>query len=291
MHRIETTKMNRRAFLKKLTRTGFAAVLATSLAYGYARWVEPSHLTVTHHTLSHPLIPKAFHGVKLLQFSDLHLGHYDSLKRFYHVIDRINALEPDLVVFTGDLLHEANRYPHAETVAEALANIRAPLGKFSVYGNHDHGGYGTDIYRRLMERAGFRVLVNEHALVHRGQEAIAVAGGDDMMLGRPDWAKMTAGIPPATYTIALVHEPDSAIETCRYPIHVQLSGHSHGGQIQLPFIGPLITPPLSERYYEGFYHVGGLVLYVNRGLGTTRVPLRFFAPPELTVFSLTNREK
>lgn len=287
MHHIETAKMSRRTFLKKLARTGLAAALATTAAYSYARWIEPACVSVTRHTLSHPLIPKSFAGTTMLQFSDLHLGHYYGLKRFDQVIDQINKLEPDLIVFTGDLLHEANRYPHTEAVAEALARLRAPLGKFSVYGNHDHGGYGTDIYRRLMERAGFRVLVNEHALIRRGQHAIAIAGSDDMMLGRPDWSKMTNGIPPATYTIALVHEPDGALETSRLPIHVQLSGHSHGGQIQLPFIGPLITPPLSERYYEGFYHVGGLLLYVNRGLGTTRVPLRFFAPPELTVFSLT----
>ncbi|MFC0296818.1 metallophosphoesterase [Geobacillus jurassicus] len=286
MHHIETTKLSRRAFLKKLARTSFRAALATAAASGYTLWIEPAELTVTHHTLSHPLIPKSFAGVKLLQFSDLHLGHYYGLERFYRVIGRINELGPDLVVFTGDLLHEANRYPHTETVAEALAGIRAPLGKFSIYGNHDHGGYGTNIYRRLMERAGFRVLVNEHVLVRRGHDAIAIAGSDDMMLGQPDWSKMTRGIPPATYTIALVHEPDGALETRRFSIHVQLSGHSHGGQIQLPFIGPLITPPLSERYYEGFYHVGGLLLYVNRGLGTTRVPLRFLAPPELTVFSL-----
>ncbi|AGE21521.1 MULTISPECIES: metallophosphoesterase [Geobacillus] len=287
MHHIETTKLSRRAFLKKLARTSFSAALAMAAASGYARWIEPAELTVTHHALSHPLIPKSFAGVKLLQFSDLHLGHYYGLERFYRIMGRINELGPDLVVFTGDLLHEANRYPHVDAVAEALAGVRAPLGKFCIYGNHDHGGYGTDIYRRLMERAGFRVLVNEHALVRRGHGAIAIAGSDDMMLGRPDWSKMTNGIPRATYTIALVHEPDGAIEARRFPIHVQLSGHSHGGQIQLPFIGPLITPPLSERYYEGFYHVGGLLLYVNRGLGTTRVPLRFFAPPELTVFSLT----
>jgi predicted MPP superfamily phosphohydrolase len=290
MEHLETVKMNRRTFLKKMVLTGVGGILATTFSYGYARFIEPAQLTVTHHIISHPLIPKEFTGTKLLQFSDVHLGHYYGLQRFHHTIAKINELQPDIVVFTGDLLHEPNKYPHIDAITDALSHIRAPLGKFSIYGNHDHGGYGTDIYRHIMEKAGFHMLVNEHVLIRRQHgRFIAIAGSDDMMLGRPNFAKMVESIPDSTYTIVLLHEPDGAIQTSRYPVHLQLSGHSHGGQIQLPFIGPLITPPLSEKYYEGFYRIRHLTLYVNRGLGTTRVPLRFLSPPELTVFTLQHR--
>lgn len=289
MERLEITKMNRRTFLKKLLGIGAGGMLATSLSYYYARFIEPRQLTVTHHVISHPLIPEEFTGIKLLQFSDVHLGHYYGLKRFRRIIQKINELQPDIVLFTGDLLDEPNKYPHIEAVASELSRIRAPLGKFSIYGNHDHGGYGTNIYRDIMEKAGFRMLVNEHTLIRKARSFIAIAGGDDMMLGKPDFSKMIKSIPDSTYTIVLLHEPDGAMQMSRYPAHLQLSGHSHGGQVQLPFIGPLITPPLSETYYEGFYQINHLTLYVNRGLGTTRIPLRFLSPPELTVFTLQHQ--
>lgn len=290
MERLEITKMNRRTFLKKLMITGIGGILATSFSYGYARFIEPAQLTVTHHIISHPLIPKEFTGTKLLQFSDVHLGHYYELSRFRHTIKKINELQPDIVLFTGDLLDEPNKYPHIDAVANELSRIHAPLGKFSIYGNHDHGGYGTEIYRYIMEKSGFQMLVNEHVLIKRQNESfIAIAGVDDMMLGKPNFSDMIKSIPDSTYTIVLLHEPDGAIQMSRYPAHLQLSGHSHGGQVQLPFIGPLITPPLSETYYEGFYQIHHLTLYVNRGLGTTRIPLRFLSPPELTVFTLQHQ--
>jgi uncharacterized protein len=289
MERLEITKMNRRTFLKKLLGTGVGGMLAALLSYYYARFIEPGQLTITHHIISHPLIPKEFTGIKLLQFSDVHLGHYYGLDRFRHIIKKINELQPDIVLFTGDLLDKPNKYPHIDAVARELSRVRAPLGKFSIYGNHDHGGYGTDIYRYIMEKAGFRMLVNEHALIRKERSFIAIAGADDMMLGKPNFSEMVKSIPDSTYTIVLLHEPDGAMQTSRYPAHLQLSGHSHGGQVQLPFIGPLITPPLSERYYEGFYQISHLTLYVNRGLGTTRIPLRFLSPPELTVFTLQHQ--
>ncbi|MBA2874176.1 metallophosphoesterase [Thermaerobacillus caldiproteolyticus] len=290
MERLEVTKMNRRTFLKKSIWTGIGGMIATSFGYYYARFIEPARLTVTHHTIFHPLIPKGFTGIKLIQFSDVHLGHYYGLRRFVHTVQKINELQPDIVLFTGDLLHEPNKYAHIDDVISALAGIRAPLGKFSIYGNHDHGGYGTDTYRHIMNKAGFRMLVNEHVMIElMDKSKIAIAGVDDMMLGNPNFPEMLKNIPPSTYTIVLLHEPDGAAETSRYPVHLQLSGHSHGGQIQLPFIGPLITPPLATKYYEGFYQIGDLTLYVNRGLGTTRMPLRFLTPPELTVFTLKHQ--
>jgi predicted MPP superfamily phosphohydrolase len=285
-----TTNMNRRTFLKKSFLSVMGGMFLASFGYYYARFMEPARLTVTKHTIFHPLIPKSFDGLNIVQFSDTHLGRYYPLERLSHTVKKINELQPDIVFFTGDLIDEPNKYPYTNDVISILANIRAPLGKFSIYGNHDHGGYGTDIYRNIMNKAGFRMLVNEHVMIELiDKSKIAIAGVDDMMLGNPDFAAMLKQIPPSTYTIVLLHEPDGATETACYPVHLQLSGHSHGGQIQLPFIGPLITPPLATEYYEGFYQIGDLTLYVNRGLGTTRMPFRFLTPPELTVFTLKHQ--
>ncbi|WP_409978169.1 metallophosphoesterase [Anoxybacteroides tepidamans] len=284
------TQINRRTFLKKSALSLLGGMFVASFGYYYARFIEPSRLTVTEHSIVHPLIPKGFDGVTILQFSDTHLGHYYSLDRLSHIVKRINDISPDLVVFTGDLIDAPNQYPYIDDIIPILSDIRAPLGKFSIYGNHDHGGYGTDLYRNIMERAGFRMLLNEHVMIELiDNSKIAIAGSDDLMLGKPHFDRMFHQISPSTYTILLLHEPDGAMKAARYPVHLQLSGHSHGGQIQLPFIGPLITPPLAIQYYEGFYKIQDLTLYVNRGLGTTRMPFRFLSPPELTVFTLKHQ--
>ncbi|KXG10371.1 putative metallophosphoesterase [Anoxybacillus sp. P3H1B] len=285
-----TPQMNRRTFLKKSIGSLLGGMFIASFGYYYARFIEPSRLTISKHSITHPLIPKSFDGMTIVQFSDTHLGDYYSLERLNQLVSQINDIKPDLVVFTGDLIDAPHQYPHAHQIIPILSRIRAPFGKFSIYGNHDHGGYGTNLYRNIMNQAGFHMLVNEHAIIQLVDKSkIAIAGMDDLMLGRPHFEQTFQQIPPSTYTILLLHEPDGAIQAAHYPVHLQLSGHSHGGQIQLPFIGPLITPPLAIQYYEGFYEVGKMRLYVNRGLGTTRMPLRFLTPPELTIFTLKHQ--
>ncbi|MBA2870613.1 hypothetical protein HNQ85_000883 [Anoxybacillus calidus] len=280
----------RRQFLKKSLSFMISGFVSTTIGYLYARFIEPKQLVTTNHVISHPLIPKSFDGVKIVQFSDTHLGHFYDLKQLERIVHKINELNPDLVVFTGDLIDEPNKYPDTKQIIPILKKIEARLGKFSIYGNHDHGGYGTEIYLDIMNRANFKTLINEHVIIELlDKSKIAIAGLDDMMLGKPNFSAMTRDIPPNTYTIALLHEPDGANITASFPVHLQLSGHSHGGQIQIPFLGPLVTPPLAVKYYEGFYKINDLTLYVNRGLGTTRMPFRFFSLPELTVFTLKHQ--
>jgi predicted MPP superfamily phosphohydrolase len=283
--------MKRRTFLKKLFSNFAKGALFTSIGYFYAKYIEPKRLVVHSYTIAHPLIPARFDGIKLLQFSDVHLGYYYDVDEFHKVVKRINSLRPHIVFFTGDLLDEPNRYDYTNEVTMLLKEISAPLGKFCIYGNHDHGGYGTDIYREIMTKAGFDLLVNDQKIIQLDeQNKIMIVGLDDFMLGKPDFTPIANQLSSSIYTIALLHEPDTADQTAQYPIHLQLSGHSHGGQIQLPFIGPLITPPLAKKYYEGFYDVEGMRLYVNRGLGTTRMPFRFLSPPELTMFTLKSKK-
>jgi uncharacterized protein len=281
--------MTRRTFLKKTVSLTLASIFLSTSSYTYARYVEPKQFVVTKHVIQHPLIPKAFDGTKIVQFSDTHLGHFFELEQLQHVINKINHLQPDILFFTGDLIDEPNRYAFVNNIAPILKQVEAPLGKFAIYGNHDHGGYGTEIYETIMKESGFDLLVNEHRIITLlDKSKIAIAGIDDAMLGKPDLAKTFQGIPKDLYTIVMMHEPDIAIEIEMFGPHFQLSGHSHGGQIQVPFYGPLITPPLATQFYEGFYQVGSsnMLLFVNRGLGTTRMPYRFFSKPEIAFFTL-----
>lgn len=280
-------KMSRRQFLKGTFGVFAAGVFTACGGYGYARYLEPHMIETTRHTIKSSLIPHGFDGFKIVQFSDTHLSDYFTLDDFRTVIQTINESKPDLIVFTGDIIDNPDMYQNYQAVIPFLKKLQAPFGKFCVYGNHDHGGYGTDAYKSLMSSGGFTVFRNAYQKLKLtdGSE-IEIAALDDLMLGKPDYEGTLSKLSEKLFSILLVHEPDAALNTKTYPVNLQLSGHTHGGQIQLPFYGPLITPPYGKVYTEGMYQTGDTHIYVNRGLGMTRLPLRFLAKPEITVFTL-----
>ncbi len=288
-----TKDISRRKFLKQVFSSISMTICVSALGYTYARFIEPKFVEIKELTISHDLIPRNFNNIKIVQFSDTHIGHYFDLDHFHSIVHKINKLEPDIVFFTGDLLDNPKTYTQSKELIPLLEKVRAPFGKFAIYGNHDHGGYGSDLYKEIMSNADFHILTNSSQTINLAGDIIAVAGLDDMMLGKPDFQKTLQDVPASTYTILLAHEPDGAPRSAALGANLQLSGHSHGGQIQLPFLGPIITPPLGRVYYEGKYEVGAtsMPLYVNRGLGTTRLPFRLLCRPEITLFTLKSNTR
>lgn len=277
----------RRSFLKN--GLGITAALLFSAAGGkyYSERIETKWIDIQHHTINNNLIPKGFSQVKIAQFSDTHLGFQFQLEDLLKTVQIINRLQPDLIIFTGDLMDRPNEYKLQNQIPPILKSLKAPLGKFCIYGNHDHGGYGSQIYRDIMYASGFQVLLNSSFEVKLiNGDSIYIAGIDDAMLGKPDVGKALADVPKGAFTILLSHAPDYADQTKLFNVPLQLSGHSHGGQVQIPFYGALVKPPFAEKYYEGFYQLEKTQLYVNRGLGTTRMPYRFLSRPEITIFEL-----
>ena len=287
-------QITRRTFLKRAVGTLLTVGGLGTGGYFYAREIEPRMLDITRHTIKNAALPSGFDGVRLIQFSDTHIGYQYTMDQLKKLITRINGLNPDMIVFTGDLLDDPRHFTEKTRLISMLSKLNAPQGKFAVYGNHDHGGYGSDLYKQIMEQSGFTLLLNTSANIKLlDGSSIWIAGIDDAMLGKPDLNASMVEIPKNSYTILLSHAPDKAEEAAQYPIQMQLSGHSHGGQIQIPFYGPLVTPPFAEKFVEGFYTVGrnsGLILYVNRGLGTTRLPFRFLSQPELAIFTLKHEK-
>ncbi|SEN32468.1 hypothetical protein SAMN05192533_111103 [Mesobacillus persicus] len=283
--------LTRRSFFKQLFGGLFALGGFSTVGYYYAHEIEPHRLEITNHSLISPSLPRVFNGLKIVQFSDTHIGFQYTLEQFQNLMVTINELEPDIIVFTGDLMDNPTEFKETTKIVQSLKTLNSKLGKFAVYGNHDHGGYGSDIYRKIIQDSGFTLLVNDSNSIQLiDGSSIHIAGVDDSMLGQPDIGKALMGIQGEnSYTILLSHAPDLADIAASYNIQLQLSGHSHGGQIQIPVYGPLVMPPYAEKYPEGFYHLGEnnrLTLYVNRGLGTTRLPFRFLSQPELTLFTL-----
>lgn len=280
--------MNRRTFLKR----AFASLLGlfglSGATYYYAREIEPSMLHIQKETIISPKIPQSYNGFKIVQFSDTHIGFHFSLEQLDKLIKKINNQQPDIIVFTGDLVDDPETYPWNKGLITRLRSLEAPYGKFWIYGNHDHGGYGTDILKQTMDESGFQLLKNEHVAVDMTHDRILIAGVDDIILGEPDLKTALTNTNPDLFTILLAHEPDYADTAVNYPIDVQLSGHSHGGQVRFPFVGHLYTPAYAEKYVKGKYSLnrGQLTLYVNQGIGTTRLPYRFLCHPEIHVYTL-----
>src|SRR5699024_5122368 len=199
-----------------------------------------------------------------------------------------NSLNPDLLVFTGDLVDDPKHFDKYHDLTSVLNMAEAKYGKYWVYGNHDHGGYGTDIIKSVMDNSDFTLLQNSHTVIEKETDRIVLAGVDDLILGKPDLEKTLSQVNPDLFTLLLVHEPDLATEASNHPVDLQLSGHSHGGQVRLPFIGDLYTPAYAEKYIKGKYLINDrpFKLFVNSGIGTTRLPYRFLCPPEIHVFTL-----
>ncbi|ASK63651.1 metallophosphoesterase [Virgibacillus phasianinus] len=278
--------MNRRSFLKKSFGSLLAFLGLGGGTYYYAREIEPSLLDIHEETISSDKVTSEFDNFKIVQFSDTHIGFHYSLSQLEELVQTINKQKPDLIVFTGDLVDAPNSYNWNTTLIRILKSLKATHGKYWIFGNHDHGGYGTNIVKNVMDQSGFKLLQNQQTTIKKGQESFALAGIDDVMLGDPNLEKTLKNADPSLFTILLAHEPDFADKTVDYPVDVQLSGHSHGGQVRLPIIGHLYTPLYAEKYVKGKYQLGQLILYVTKGVGTTRLPYRFLCEPEIYVFTL-----
>ncbi|MGV3464803.1 MAG: metallophosphoesterase [Heyndrickxia sp.] len=276
--------ISRRKFLK----IGGAAVIASIASVPlYSFFFERFWLDINKIQLAFPQLPAAFSGTKIVHFSDLHLGEFFDVDHLQKIVNHINSLKPDLICFTGDLVED--RTDILERSTTVLQQMHAPLGKIAIFGNHDYRiGKQQDVANALIQ-SGFVFLQNNHTSINILGEKIFVAGTDDMFGGGSDIPKAIQGIPDNQFTILLAHEPDLADIAAQHPIHLQLSGHSHGGQIRVPFVGALFTPDGAKKYIEGLIPVknSNIKLYVNRGIGTTALPFRFHCRPELTVITLT----
>lgn len=251
---------------------------------GYGVAVEPSDLEVSRVTLSLPGLPRAFDGLRVAHLTDLHVNRIVPQARARAAVAAAMAAAPDLIVLTGDYVTGVSDDETA-LVADALASISAPLGVFAVLGNHDHS-YGARRVTAALESAGVRVLANENVPLERHGERLYLAGVDDVRRSRPDLARALRDVPGDGRVLLLVHEPDYADTVARDGrVLLQLSGHSHGGQVVLPW-GALYLPPLGRKYPSGLYEVGGLRLYTSRGIGTGQVPVRFNCRPELPIIEL-----
>ncbi|MEK5037542.1 metallophosphoesterase [Sporosarcina sp. FSL K6-3457] len=252
----------------------------------YAFKIEPKRLVTREFDVE--LASKSRESIRVVQFSDTHLGPDYSLQQLEKLVDRINALEPDIIAFTGDLIDIPSQFGERSEISGILGELRSTYGNYAVWGNHDYGGGGARFYEDIMIKSGFKLLRNQHSTIELDSgQMITMIGLDDAMLGHPDIEQSFAGINSQGAKLLLLHEPDlvDRIEAGRFDL--ALAGHSHGGQVVIPLFGPLVTPPFAKIYTKGMYELAtDTYLYVNSGIGTTQIAVRFWNPPELSVFDL-----
>jgi len=250
------------------------AVLLTAVGLVQAR--RP---TVVRVTVPIQDLPPDLAGLRIVQLSDLHVG--PTIRRPFvdAVVDVANALAPDLVAVTGDVAD--GFVPELRDHVAPLARLRAPLGSFFVTGNHEYY-WDPRGWTRELERLGLSVLSNEHRLLIRGNGRLLLAGVTDLSAG-PDPVAAIAGAPDSDVRVLLAHQPRSAYAARDAGFHLQLSGHTHGGQF-FPFN---LLVRLFQPFVAGLHRLEEMWLYVSRGTGYWGPPLRLGAPSEITLIELT----
>lgn len=282
-------RLSRRSFLK----AGLGATVGLAL---YSGEIERHRIEVTQRDMFLRGLPAGFEGMRIAQLSDIHLDDFTEPFFLRHVIEHINILKPDAVFLTGDFVtsgHWFKSVAHeaAWQCAKMLSELQCrPL--YAVLGNHDVDS-GAEQVTEALEANGVTVLRNSHLPIERGNGRIWLAGLDDPVAGHPN---PELAIPaqirnvPHEPVVVLCHAPDYADRLQRHPagsaVDLMLSGHTHGGQIRLPLIGALVLPDMGRKFIEGWFQLGRMQLYVNRGIGTIGVPFRLDCPPEITLFTL-----
>lgn len=237
----------------------------------------------------------ALDGMRIVQLSDIHHSPWLPVEFLHALFERVNALRPDLVVLTGDYVSNSPRY--IAPVARALERLRASAGIVGVLGNHDWYE-GAELTRLEFERSGITLIDNTRVFLSPSKRldgardaALCIAGLGDLWEDHVDIPKALGGIAPHLPRLLLAHNPDSAEQELltrrQYRVDLMLCGHTHGGQVRLPIIGaPHVPSDFGQKYDRGLVDAKACPVFISRGIGTSGVPVRFGAPPEIVLVEL-----
>jgi predicted MPP superfamily phosphohydrolase len=283
------TRIRRELFKMAALSMAGAGLTGTGLL-AYAAGVEPKWVEVKHVTLPLRRLDKEFHGYRIVQISDIHAGKWMPTALLEEVVRLINAQSPDLVAVTGDFV----TYTYHEApldIVPSMHKLRARDGVVAVLGNHDYwGNQGPDLIRHVIRDSGMIDLNNNVHTFERDGKLLHLAGVDSARERMSRLDMVLDGLPGEGAAVLLAHEPDFADVSARSGrFDLQISGHSHGGQVVVPFLGPPELPPMGRKYHTGTYQVRDMLQYTNRGLGVVGVPFRFCCRPEITVITLEAR--
>jgi predicted MPP superfamily phosphohydrolase len=275
---------------QKRLRVATAVILL--LLFGLVFWgflIEPNRLIIHSETIQIDNWPKDLSGLRIAVISDIHTGGpFMNDQKLKDIVDKTNALNPDLIVLLGDYMSGNSWHGHRvepEVTAAALKSLKAPLGVYAVLGNHDWW-YSGEKVRHAFEQNGIHVLEDEVAEVKWHDKSFWLVGLADLWTRPQHISETVATIPPGSTMIALTHNPD-IFPRLPQSVPLLLAGHTHGGQVNIPLIGtPVVPSDYGSKYTAGHVIENGQHLFVTTGIGTSIMPVRFRVPPEIVLLTL-----
>ncbi|MBU0510262.1 MAG: metallophosphoesterase [Chloroflexi bacterium] len=284
----EKQKLSRRGFLKLATVAAAEAAVMVCGGLTYASIIEPGWVDIAPISLTLPRLSPEFEGYRIAQISDIHIGPWMTRQRLEKIVAQINQQNPDLVVITGDFVYR-NPESFADDLISTLSALTPRDAALAVLGNHDHWTNAC-LVRQILRESGLIELSNAVHTLQRGDALLHIAGVDDHWERKDRLALVLDILPLEGAAILLAHEPDFAdISAATGRFDLQLSGHSHGGQVIIPFLGPPMLPLYARKYPIGLYKVKNMLQYTNRGVGMIPPIVRFNCRPEITVLTLESR--
>lgn len=276
--------LSRREFLKVGASTLLGGIAAVAGGYTYATRLEPGWLEITHLELTLPRLPATFDGYRLVQISDIHMDSWMTQSRLANIVNIVNDQNPDSIAITGDFVSVEAESKFDALVSE-LSRLKPHDISTAVLGNHDHWT-NPAVVSEIINQSGIININNAVFTIRRGAAELHLAGVDDFWEKQDRLDLVLQTLPKAGCAILLAHEPDFAdlsAPTGRFDL--QISGHSHGGQVIFPIMGPIVVPNYARKYPLGLYQVGDMLQYTNRGVGMIPPRVRFNCRPEITVFT------
>ena len=279
MENEKTTLFNRRNFV----RTGLMGSIG---AFSYARWIEPSQLSITRKDIQIPGLPPALDGLVVAHLTDFHYEPDRQDELMAEAVRATNAAKPDIIALTGDFITKSDQV--FSPLMAHLSGLKAKHGIYGIMGNHDGWNSRYPVFQKEFQRAGFDFLINDGTHINIKGESIFVLGTDSIWSGQVDASRCYRDYSKGDPVLALVHEPDvfdQLIKTNH--VSLQLSGHTHGGQCRVPLLGYApVKVKYGRKYIYGAYEKGDSRLFVSRGLGTVGTPVRFACIPEVAILTL-----
>jgi predicted MPP superfamily phosphohydrolase len=290
---VSDSKLDHRPRRWKRLRIALVAILLLIVCVvGWTFFIGPNRLVIREETLAIERWPRALSNLKIAVLSDIHAGgSFIDERKLRQIVERTNQLQPDLIVICGDYISGGRSHHEMdpEKFAPLLKDFRAPLGVYSVLGNHDWWFDGERV-RRALEANGIKVLENEVATVETRGTSFWLVGLADLWT-RPQRVETTiANVPAGVPLIAITHNPD-IFPQLPQGVSLLLAGHTHGGQVRLPLIGTIVSVSrFGERYVSGHIVENGRHLFVTTGIGTSIYPVRFGVPPEIVLLTIISKQ-
>ena len=275
--------------MKKIIKWIIIIVILISLTILYARYIATSGFITKEYTIKDNKLPTSFDGIKIVHFSDIHYNRAINISKIKDIVKEINLINPDIVVFTGDLIDKDVTLSDKDfnELTNALMKINSKYGKYAILGNHDID-YDEKKIISVYTDSGFKYLDNDYDIIYdKDNEKIYIGGLNSVSKNKDDISKMMIGSKEDDYKIILVHEPDISDKIVKdYKVNLILAGHSHNGQIRLPFVGALYTPPYAKKYYDNYYKIDNTSLYISSGVGVSTINYRLFNKPSINFYRI-----